>query len=570
MKHLGTKLALQIAVVIIVVMALFGIYEVDQRRRQTQQFLEAKEAGAIRQLTLILGEMLFYMNLDSLPNIIQSYLTDAGVLAIRILEGDQLLTFTGKHPETGDIIDLSGDEAMASRYQQSVRLSETIEYEGEELGRVDIIFSRQLVRTQARETAVTLVISLLLVLLVECAALVWLVSRKVTRPLLHLVQAARRIAEGDVNVQLAGVHSRDEIATLSTAFRTMMTYLQEMAAAATRISNGNLRQEIRPRSDKDALGHAFHTMTLYLRDIAGAASAIATGDLRHIIAPKSADDELGTAFQQMTALRESIGNILEGTARLRSASEELDHVSTGMAAEIEQASEQTSIMSSRSQQISENVDTVAVAAEELSSNVREIVRNSNDIAEVSNAAVEKVTSADATIADLETHTETIGNIIKLITNVTQQTNFLALNATIEAARAGDAGRGFTVVADEIKDLSREIAQSAEDIIHNLEALQTISQDVRAANTDVSAIVVQIRDLARAIASGIQEQSATTNSISERMNESAQENKHIAGAITQIAATMRNSSRTTETVQHAARDLATLADQLQQLMDQFQV
>ncbi len=79
--------------------------------------------------------------------------------------------------------------------------------------------------------------------------------------------------------------------------------------------------------------------------------------------------------------------------------------------------------------------------------------------------------ANTTIITLKSHSQEINNIIKLITNIAGQTNLLALNATIEAARAGDSGRGFTVVAGEVKELARETSASAEDITQRIKTIR---------------------------------------------------------------------------------------------------
>jgi len=393
---------------------------------------------------------------------------------------------------------------------------------------------------------------------------------RLVHPIKKLAQTADQLAEGNINCALPAITSHDEIGTLSRAFHKLMLYIQEMASAATEISRGNLSQKLTLRSEQDVLGHAFRDMSAYLHEMATAAESIAAGDLRQNIQARTEHDILGNAFQQMKFLHQSISDIMSGAVQLRSASEGLNQISAQMVSAAEQTSQQTHIVSSNSQQISKNVNAIAVSTEEFSANIREISKNTTDVAQVAGSAVEIAASANTIIAELETRSEEIGEIIKIITAITQQTNLLALNATIEAARAGDAGKGFAVVANEIKELSRETAISAEDIIHKLEAIQTGSKGAREAIDKVSTTIMRISDLSESIASGTEEQSVTTDEIVHRITETAGGSQEIAQVIIEVAAMAQNTSKGAAKVQVAARELDTLADQLQQLVGRFQI
>ena len=117
------------------------------------------------------------------------------------------------------------------------------------------------------------------------------------------------------------------------------------------------------------------------------------------------------------------------------------------------------------------LSTVASGAEEMGASIREIAANASEASRVVAEAVQVATSATDTVTELGESSTQISDVIKLITAIAEQTNLLALNATIEAARAGEAGKGFAVVASEVKDLAQETARATEDIGKQVERIQ---------------------------------------------------------------------------------------------------
>lgn len=147
------------------------------------------------------------------------------------------------------------------------------------------------------------------------------------------------------------------------------------------------------------------------------------------------------------------------------------------------------------------------------------------------------------MSGLYTESQEIGTISKLITSIAQQTNLLALNANIEAARAGDQGRGFMVVAGEVKDLARETSKSAENIVQKIHTIQVSSQEAVEAITQVMEIIQQVAELSQAMVIAISEQTVSTNEVSRLTAELSKGSDEIARAITALASTTLDSSPT---------------------------
>ena len=195
-------------------------------------------------------------------------------------------------------------------------------------------------------------------------------------------------------------------------------------------------------------------------------------------------------------------------------------------------------------------------------------KNTNEASGVAAQAVHVAQSAGVTVAKLGESSAEIGNVITVINQIAEQTNLLALNATIEAARAGDASRGFALVASEVKDLVRETSTAAEDVGRRIDATQSFTNAAVAAIGQISGIIAQINDSQSAIALAVEEQTATTNEMARNVGEAATGSTDIASNITGIARTAVDTQTAAASTSEAAGEPARMAADLQQLVGQF--
>lgn len=168
----------------------------------------------------------------------------------------------------------------------------------------------------------------------------------------------------------------------------------------------------------------------------------------------------------------------------------------------------------------EGAQTAAAAVEQMSASVQEIANSATQAVTVAREAVTAAATASDRVSQLDMSSQEIGVVVKLITSIAEQTNLLALNATIEAARAGEAGKGFAVVASEVKELARETADATQRITQMIGTLQEDSAHVTTALTAITDLIHQISDAQTSIAGAVEEQSATTNEISRSVNDVA--------------------------------------------------
>jgi methyl-accepting chemotaxis protein len=307
-------------------------------------------------------------------------------------------------------------------------------------------------------------------------------------------------------------------------------------------------------------------------DLARRVKAAASGDLTQPVTVHG-EDAIGQVGEGLTllmeAFRESIASFARASAQLSAASGQLSSVSTDMSAAAEETASQSTTVGAAAEEVSRNLQTVAAGAEEMSASINEIATNAVEAAKVASDAVQIAGTTNKMILKLGDSSTEIGNVIKLITSIAQQTNLLALNATIEAARAGESGKGFAVVANEVKELAKATTEAGEDISLKIEAIQSDSKGAVDAITQITGVITHINDIANMIATSVEEQTATTNEISHNVTEAATGGSEIARNINGVATAAESTAKGATESQMAAMELASMADDLQRLVNRFQ-
>ena len=348
----------------------------------------------------------------------------------------------------------------------------------------------------------------------------WTVMVVVARPLTRMAADMATIASGNYAVAVAGAERKDEVGSLARSLQVFKDNGLEMCRMQA--------EQERAKAEADAE--------------------------RKAMMNQMADQFEASVKTVVTQVSGAVTQVQDNAQQL--------------SAMAEQSKAQATAVAAATQQASANVQTVATAAEEMSSSIAEISRQVARSSEVARQAVSRSDGANRSIQSLATQANTIGDVVKLITDIASQTNLLALNATIEAARAGEAGKGFAVVASEVKNLATQTAKATEDIANQIGAMQGVTGDAVQAIADINGIISQINDIASGIAAAMEEQDAATKEIARNVQQAAQGTQEVSSNIYGVEQAAQGTGTAANELLIAADSLARQATLLSGEVDDF--
>ena len=312
------------------------------------------------------------------------------------------------------------------------------------------------------------------------------------------------------------------------------------------------------------------------------------------------EDEIGRLAGWFDAFLERLNNIIVdiriNSETVSSSSGDVLNISEQMSESGDELSGKAGTVAVASEEMSSNMDSVAAASEEISTNMGLVSNAANQMKTTLDDVTEKCDKAkqtsDKASVQVKTATDRVGKlgnaaqeinkVTEAITDIAEQTNLLALNATIEAARAGEAGKGFAVVASEIKDLAVQTQKATKGIKEKVTEIQTTTNNTTIEVDNISEVIKDIREIVDAIATAMQEQSKITlevvenidqassglAEVNENVSQASQVSSEIAVDIAEVNDISSAISKKSSTLQQNSTELSNLSSHLRDLIGIF--
>lgn len=221
---------------------------------------------------------------------------------------------------------------------------------------------------------------------------------------------------------------------------------------------------------------------------------------------------------------------------------------------ISTANSQAGTVTDASDRASQNVQAIAAGIEEFLASINEISRQVVEASTISQQAEKEAQNSTKIVASLAEAANEIENVVKLISDIAEQTNLLELNATIEATRAGEAGKGYAVIASEVKSLATQTSKATDEIGQRIGHVQASTDEAVQAIQVISDTIVKINEITITISSAVEEQSAATGEMSSSMQVAADGVRAIKGGVRQIAQETQMVDSSAQNIQKATAAL----------------
>ncbi|MBC7242606.1 MAG: methyl-accepting chemotaxis protein [Anaerolineae bacterium] len=309
-----------------------------------------------------------------------------------------------------------------------------------------------------------------------------------------------------------------------------------------------------------------------LRKLAEAMQAIAGGDLHHSLDIGSRRDELGLMAQAFSKLQEYLSHTLsqldQMAQRLAASSEELANAMESVGMSSQQISSTVADIAAGAGKQAEETSTIATSMGEIRQLSQDIAERANQSVVQTHAMAQAIQGTSTALQQLGERSDIIRRTVAMMAKFADETHLLALNAAVEAARAGAAGRGFAVLADEIRQLARSSAQATEEVTEQSQHILKAIEQLLAGMPTALAQVQEIASLSERIALATQHQNERIAKVSQALSEISSIAEQNAAGTEQLAAAIEEQNVSLEELVVLSQELTQMAAELRSSVDQI--
>jgi methyl-accepting chemotaxis protein len=341
------------------------------------------------------------------------------------------------------------------------------------------------------------------------------------------------------------------------ASRTLLRPLKALNASVDRMGNGDLQGAVAEIGRGDEIGsiarsvEAFRQTLVKMRDIQAREH---DADMQRV----ARAERIQRATSHFdAAIRTCIANVHQSISTVTEVADALRGLATS-------ATRDSDTLSASAEEAANNAQLIAAAAEQLQASVNSIfvqVERSSATAAAAAAAAKNAEQSSRTLDHDDGSVAKIGQVVALINAIAEQTNLLALNATIESARAGEAGRGFSVVASEVKTLAQQTSQATGDIQSQIATVQNAARDAVNVIHSFDTTIAEVNQAVRVITEAVRQQNSSTREITESVNMSARSMHEVSRGVSGVNDGIL---RTHSASENATKVVASLKDEARRL------
>ncbi|MGH1350946.1 MAG: methyl-accepting chemotaxis protein [Methyloligellaceae bacterium] len=389
---------------------------------------------------------------------------------------------------------------------------------GKAIGALVVSFSKARAESAINQQIYTIAFGGILTLVLVCVILYYILMT-IIRPIRDMTSSMTSLSQGDLDSHIPALELTNEIGAMASAVQVFKDNAIEKINLEKVAEIENKRREERQASVEKLINT--------FRDT--------TGEL------------LGDVAQNMSSMKEA-ANSLSRVA--------------------DDTTSQATNAEATSSEASQNVQAVAAASEELFASISEINSQVSQASEIVSSATNDAVKTNEFVSSLSETADAIGEVVSLIQDIAEQTNLLALNATIEAARAGEAGKGFAVVASEVKSLANQTGKATETISDQIKAIQVATEDSVKAIGGICNQMKSVNEFTTAIASSVEEQGAATSEINRSVQLASEGTDSVVGNISEVKKAACSTADSAQEVDQAVRNATDKGEKLRRAIEEF--